>query len=159
MHELVAPGGVELRPAQAVGIVGGEQLRDGAVGPGELVAGDLEVRALGGRVDRQQAGQALDHHAAHLADGLADQRDAARALQRIRRAQGAGTHPLGTGAGLAGAAAAEHEPGAPGGAGCGRGRCELIVARPALPGVGKAGDLLVIERAQRGRADVIGQAG
>ena len=48
LAQLVAPGGVELGPAQAVGIVGGEDLRDCAAGPDQLVPGDLELRALGG---------------------------------------------------------------------------------------------------------------
>ena len=130
------------------------------LGQTQLVPGDLELRALGRRVDRQQAGQALDHHAAHLADGLADEGDAARALPADAAApSGARAHPLGAGARLAGAAAAEHEPGAPGRAGLGRGRGQLIVARPAFPGVGEPRDLVVLERAQRGGAHVIGQAG
>ena len=115
LAELVAPGGVELRPAQAVGIVGGEHLGDGAVGPDELVPGDLELGALVGRIDRQQARHALDHDAAHLGDGVADEGDAARAAVGERRlAERLGAHPFGAGAGLAGAAAAEHEPRVPG---------------------------------------------
>ena len=38
-----------------------------------------KLGALVGAVHRQQAGHAFDHDAAHLADGLADQRDALRA--------------------------------------------------------------------------------
>ena len=47
LAQLVAPGGVELRPAQAVGIVGGEHLGDGAVGPDQPVA--ARPRAWGAR--------------------------------------------------------------------------------------------------------------
>ena len=95
LAELVAPGGIELRSAQAVGIVGGEHLGDGAVGPDELVLGDLELGALVGRIDREQARHALDHDAAHLGDGVADERDAVRAAVGERRlAQRPGRGPI-----------------------------------------------------------------
>ena len=48
LGELVAPGGVELRPAQAVGILGREHLRDRAVGPDQLPLRGLEVRPFAG---------------------------------------------------------------------------------------------------------------
>ena len=71
-------------------------------------------RSCGG-VDREQARHALDHDAAHLADGLADQRDAVRAaVGEVLGGERLRAHPFGAGARLAGAAAAEHEPGVPG---------------------------------------------
>ena len=110
-------------------------------------------------MDGQKAGQALDHHAAHLAQGLADKRDATRALPAVRAAHGAGANPFGAGAGLAGTPAAQHEPGSPGRARCGGGGRQLVIAGPAFPGVREPGDLMGLERAESGPADVIGQAG
>ncbi len=64
---------------------------------------------------RKKPRHALDHHAAHLVDRLADERDAPRSDRTQRRApQRLGAHPFGTGARLAGAAPAHDEPHAPG---------------------------------------------
>jgi hypothetical protein len=112
-----------------------------------------------GRVDRQQAGQALDHDTAHLADGLADQRNAVRTLQAVGCAQGTRAHPLGTGAGLAGTAAAQHEPDAPGSASLSGNGSQLIVARPAFPGVGEPCDLLGLQCVECGPAGLSGELG
>ncbi len=50
--EFVAPGGVELGTAQAVGIVGGKELCDGAIAPFELVSRNIEVRPICWSMDR-----------------------------------------------------------------------------------------------------------
>src|SRR6185295_13660561 len=64
--------------------------------------------ALAPFVHAEQAGHALDHHLAHVAFGLADERDAGGWIGRLL------AHPFGTGARLAGAAPAEDQPGGPG---------------------------------------------
>ena len=141
--ELIAPGGVELRPAQVVGIVGGEHLGDGSVRPLDLVARDVVVRTLARGVDREQAGNALDHDAADLCDGEADEGDAAGGFVAIGIvAEGASADPFSTGAGLARATSAENEPSLPGLATVGEVRNELIVAGPERPVVGDANDLV-----------------
>ena len=59
----------------------------------------------------QNAGGPFDHHLARDMRGLADQRDAERALLGVRRRAGSlRAHPLGAEPRLAGAAAAEHQP-------------------------------------------------
>ena len=66
-------------------------------------------------MDREQSGDALDHHLAHVVLGFADQRDARGFFGRERRQpQRLRAHPFRAGAGLAGAAAADHQPGVPG---------------------------------------------
>ena len=76
----------------------------------------------------KEAGDALDHHLAHLVLVLADQRDAPRGPVRIRPfAERRRAHPLRTGPRLAGAAAAENEPGAP------RSAALRGVGRPLMP--------------------------
>ena len=78
----------------------------------------------------EQTGDALHHHFARLVFGLADQRDA-----RMRIAQRELAHPMRAGLRLAGAAAAENEPGGPGlSVIAGRGRA-LVVVRPGRPGI------------------------
>jgi len=75
------------------------------------------------RVYRQQAGDALDHHFARLVLGLPNQRDVRFRIARDR------AHPFSAGAGLAGAAAAEDQPGGPIGATVGERRRDLVVMR------------------------------
>ena len=71
----------------------------------------------------------MDHHVAHVGERLADERDAHRApLGDAEEPARHAVDPLGAGAGLAGAAPAEHEPGVPGGGLVGR---NLMVAGPA----------------------------
>ena len=84
--------------------------RNAAVRPFEPAARRDPDRAAAPRaMHREQAGDALDHHLAHLVLGLADQRDA-----RCRSAIAATrAHPFGAGARLAGAAPADHQPGRP----------------------------------------------
>ena len=97
--ELVAPGGVELRAAQAVGILGREHLRDGAVRPNRLhLPRRLELRPLARRVDREQPETPSIMTLRTSRDGLADERDPAAV------GEGSGTHPFGAGARLARAA-------------------------------------------------------
>ena len=114
-RHLVRPRAAELRPAQAFRIVGGKCLRDLAVAPFQPFSRRLPHRPLVPAMHRQQSGDALDHHLAHVVLGLADQRDMRgffggerRQPQRLR------ANPFGAGAGLAGAAAADHQPGVPG---------------------------------------------
>jgi hypothetical protein len=114
LGQLVAPGGVELRPAQLLGILRREGVSRRAVGPFEAAARRGPCRALRPRGDAQQAGGALDHHHAHVVLGLADQSNAEVALRCVRRRAGSErAHPFGAGARLAGAAPAEHQPAGP----------------------------------------------
>jgi hypothetical protein len=134
LGELVAPGGIELRSAQALRVISGKHLRNGTVGPDELVSRDIELRPLARRMHAEQAGHAFHHHAAHLGDGLADQRDAAaRGRRQGRVTLHLRADPFGAGTRLARTAAAQHQPGAPGALRAGRERWELVVARPHQP--------------------------
>jgi hypothetical protein len=134
LAQLVAPGGVELGPAQAVGIIGGKHLGDAAVGPDQLVARGFQRRALRVGMDGKQAGEAFDHHAAHLSDGVADQRDAMRApVREVIEMERLSAHPFSAGARLAGAASAEHEPGVPGRSRRGGDRRDLVGASQQPP--------------------------
>jgi hypothetical protein len=72
-------------PPQAVRILGREHLRDRPVRPHELQLRDLEHRPLLRRMNGKQPRHALDHHAAHLAQRLADERDARRRSIAERR--------------------------------------------------------------------------
>ena len=56
----------------------------------------------------EHAGDAFHHHLARLVLALADQRDA-----RLRVGERGPAHPFGAGAGLAGAAPAQDQPGGP----------------------------------------------
>ena len=142
LGELVAPRGIELRPAQAVRIVGGKHLRDGSVGPRDLVAGDVVVRQLARRMHGEQAGDAFHHDAAHLSDRQTNERQTARRFAGdILVAERLGPHPFGAGASLARAAAAEKQPRVPRRAGGGAERRHLIVACPRQPFEMKADDL------------------
>jgi hypothetical protein len=65
-------------------------------------------------MNREQPGNAFDHHLARVVFGFADQRDARHRLARERRqAERLRANPFGSGAGLAGAAAADHQPDQP----------------------------------------------
>ena len=106
-------------------------------------------RLAGGEhaIDERSRREALDHDAAHLADGLADQRDAVRApFGQIGSGQRLRTHPFGARARLAGAAAAEQEPGVPGLAAGGEDGRQLIMARRQQPIEDDAVPLLAIDR-------------
>ena len=112
--ELVAPGGVELRTAQAFRILGGKELRDRAVRPDELAFRDFEVRAFVRCVDRHQAGDALDHDGADMGLRRTNEGNAAGGRFVRPEPERDRAHPLGASARFAGAAAAEIGPGAPG---------------------------------------------
>ena len=115
LAELVRPGGLELRPAQAIRVLGREGVRDGARRPFEPAQRRLPLRPLGCGRDREEPGRAVDHHVAHVGHGLADERDAPDALRRdAAKPADEARHPRGAGARLAGAAPAEEEPGVPG---------------------------------------------
>ena len=115
LRHLVGPRAGKLRPAQALRVLGGKRLRDLAVAPFQPFSRRQPGRPLVPAMHRQQSGDALDHHLAHVMLGLADQRDTRgffgcerRQPKRLR------AHPFRAGARLAGAAAADHQPGVPG---------------------------------------------
>ena len=92
-------------------------------------------------MDREDAGDALDHHLAHVGGRLPDERDAAgRRAGAVVDAERQPSYPLGAGAGLAGPAAAEDQPGPPVAV-----RRELVVACKERPPGG--------ERIERGRPE------
>jgi hypothetical protein len=88
---------------QTVGLLGGKQLRDGAVGPGEARGGARVARPLPLRADRHQPGFAEHHDVAHVVVSRADQVDDGEVLDPF-------AHRLGAGARLAGAAAGQDQP-------------------------------------------------
>ena len=78
----IAPGGEFIEPQlhvlfspQPVRLLGREQLRHRAVGPGEARGGARIVRPLAGRADRHQPGFAEHHDVAHVVVRRADQID------------------------------------------------------------------------------------
>ena len=77
LRQLVAPGDVELRSAQALRIFRRERQRHRAVRQLQppLRADPLRLSAPS-PVEAQEPGGAVDHHLAHVGDRLADQRDA-----------------------------------------------------------------------------------
>jgi hypothetical protein len=105
--ELVAPRGGELRSPQRIGILGGEQLRDGAIVPSHLPLRWLVARALMWRMHRKQSRDAFDHHRAGVRQGLANKRDPQRRriLGKVRALHHC-AHPFSPCPRLAGAAAA-----------------------------------------------------
>ena len=124
--ELVAPGGIELRPAQALRVLGGKRLRDRAILPFEPPPRGRPHRPLPPRAEPHQAGLALDHHLAHVMLALADQRDAPMRRIGVRRdPQRQRAHKLGAEPRLAGAAPAERKP-------CGPRRA-IVGRKPAAP--------------------------
>ena len=106
--QLVAPGGIVLRAAQAFGLVGREAGGDGAVGPSEAALRGLVERPEIGRRDGEEPALALDHDIARIGGGGRDQGDAARAPLLHQH-----PHPFGAAARLAEAAAGEQQPDAP----------------------------------------------
>ena len=109
--EFVGPGGAELRPAQAVGILGREGVGDAAVGEFQPAARAFEHRPRLRRPARQgpQAGRPLDHHLAHIVQGRADQGQPTAGPQRL----GLIRQPFGARLGLARAPPAQKQPGPP----------------------------------------------
>ena len=90
LGQLVAPGGVELRAAQLLGVLGRKRIGHRAVCPFEPPARRGPLRAFAARAGAQNAGGALDHHLAHVVLGLAHQRDGA---VRARRHKADGRAP------------------------------------------------------------------
>ena len=80
LGELIEPGGGKLRPAQTFLIFRREHLRHRAVRPFQPPPRRDPLRPLVVPIKREQAGDALDHHLAHIVLGLADQRDARRGI-------------------------------------------------------------------------------
>ncbi len=115
LGELVAPGGVELRPAQLLGVLRRKRVSHGAIRPLQPLAHPGPHRPLAARRVAQNAGRPFDHHLAHVVLGLADERDGAvrrvgiRLMPMRQRA-----HEFSAAARLAGAAPAQQQPGAPG---------------------------------------------
>jgi hypothetical protein len=111
--EFVAPGGVELRSAQALRILGGKHQRHRAIVPHQPAPAGLEARP--GRARHgEDARRPLDHHLAHIAQRVAHQRDPlvlASAPRERRQPAHQPVHPFGAQPGLAGAAPARHHPG------------------------------------------------
>ncbi|KIU01427.1 hypothetical protein QU38_01690, partial [Staphylococcus aureus] len=98
--ELVAPGGPELRSAQAVGLLRREGLGESPVRPLDPAAGGRPVRAPAPAAQAEQPRGAFDHHVAHVGEGLAHQRDPADGRGREGRiAERQGAHPFGSRAG------------------------------------------------------------
>ena len=113
LRELVAPGGVELRPAQALGVLGGEDLRDRAVRPDQPPARRLPVAAgRGGDARRGARTRLRPSPRARRRRSRRPGRSGRPARPRMVRPERHGAHPFGAGARLAGAAAAEDQPGA-----------------------------------------------
>ena len=112
-HRFVAPGGGELRPAQAAGIVRRKRMRDGSVRPDQPPPRRLVDRPVVARA-RHNARRPLDHHLADVGQRFADQRDRADDAPG-ERPHGARqpVHPFGAGARLARTAPAQQKPGRP----------------------------------------------
>lgn len=111
--EFVAPGGVELRPAQALRILCRKHQRYRAIVPHQPAPAGLEARPGRAR-DGQNARRPLDHHLAHIAQRVAHQRDPpifALVEAEGRQPAHQPVHPFGAQPGLAGAAPAHHHPG------------------------------------------------
>ena len=98
---------------------------------------------------RKQARDAFDHHRAGVCEGLANKRDpqGRRVLSKVRALHQC-AYPFGPCSRLAGAAAAEHQPGGPIAVSRGNRRGKLVVARPDLEIVMEALELLGPERRQ-----------
>src|SRR5579872_5018850 len=129
-----------LLAAQAVRLLGGEEQRAGAIRPGQAAAGALIGRPLGGRAASENTGFTKHHDVAYIGSGGADEIDGLVGLDPA-------PHRLGAGAGLAGAAAGENEPGHPI-----AGRRQLIVAGPEAPVVGEDRALLLRQPAEQAEA-------
>ena len=94
--QFVAPGCMELGPAEAVRLVGGEGCGDDPVGPGEASLGRLIGWALVGVAHGEDAAVALDHDVADVGGGRGHEGNAADAV-----GFGLGADPFSAGAGLA----------------------------------------------------------
>ena len=147
--QFIEPGAFELGTAERLGVFGGEQLRDRAVGPDDPPSRRREDRSLLASMRAQNAGNALNHYIAHIGHGFTDQRDAhGRFARETRQAQRDATHPLGAGARLARAASAQNKPLRPfapiGGA---RGR-QLIGPGEGVPAARQKAQMVRLQRRQ-----------
>jgi len=115
-----------LRAAQAFGLARRIERGRGPVLPCQAAQAGLVMRGQGARRGGQHAAVAFHHHAAHLGQRGADQRDAG-----IRIVPRHIAHPFGARAGLAEAATGADQPDAPRPPGIGR--RQLRIARPAFP--------------------------
>ena len=137
LADLVAPGGVELRPAQGLGIARREGLRHRAVRPHQPPPARLPFGAPVGRRAGHDSGGAEDHDLPRLVERLSDEGDPGTGPRVARLAPfDLGAHPLGARAGLACPPAAQDDPGRP--VSLGR---QLVSEAPVLeePGQGHQG--------------------
>ncbi len=147
--ELIEPGAFKLRPAQTLGIFGGETLRSGAIGPLQPPPRGLPQGTLTA-MDGEEARDALNHDIAHIRHGLANKRDAAnRLLREARKPQRKAAHPLGARARLARAASAHYDPLHPRAAIARAQWGELVIARVQLPKTAKRRNFSRAECRQR----------
>ena len=113
--ELVAPGGLELRPAQRIRILGREHMRDGAVCAIRACAASATrpgARRGAWIASRPDGPSTITSRAAAKVSPTSAMR-AHRLWRQPAEAGGEARHPFGAGARLAGAAPAEDEPGRP----------------------------------------------
>ena len=106
--ELVGPGKMVLRPAQAAGVGARISRREAVIGELELARAAAPGQPFVRPRRSEQAAFAFDHHLGDFVDAPADQRDA-RFGQRPRPRQ----HPFGPAPRLAEPAPGHHQPGAP----------------------------------------------
>ena len=102
-REFVQPELHVLLAAQPVGLLGGKQLRHGAVRPAQALGSAGVTRALRRGADRHQAGLAQHHDVPDVVVGGADQVDDGEALDPL-------AHGFGARARLAGAAPGQNDP-------------------------------------------------
>jgi hypothetical protein len=120
-RQFVAPELHVLLAAQPVGLLGGEQLRHRAIGPGQAARGARVARTVPLRAAGEQSGFPQHHHVANVVMSRANQIDDRIGLRPF-------AHRFGAGPRLAGAAAGQDQPVDPIAV-----RRKLIVARPEPP--------------------------
>lgn len=132
--QFIEPRGIELRPAQTVGIFRRKSLRDGAIGPFQPAAGRLPDRPFVAPVHRQQARHAFDHHIAHIGLGFPHQGNASgRTVGKGRQAERHAAHPFRACPRFSCSAPAQHQPDRPRQSGLRHTRRALVGPRPAHP--------------------------
>ena len=108
--ELIAPGEMKLRPAQAFRVFRREDLCDRPVRPDQPAPRNLDHRPHL-PCDPCQTGGPVDHHLARIAQRFRHQRNAQ--IRALAGRQNPGLHPFGPGPRLARSAPAEDQPVAP----------------------------------------------
>ena len=141
---LGCPGQELLKLLDAAYAVRREHFGDRAVFPFQPPPRRIPLRPFAWTVDRQQTGDAFDHHRANLVLGLADQRDARTSVGERHLA-----HPFGPGARLARAASAEDQPGFPVGAAGRAHRGLLMIVGECLKVIMDAGKITPSQSRQR----------